>query len=139
MQSIPVDLEQLVFVAMGSPRAKVRNRQTGEVVMARGQRVTVVPIAALAADEAGGEEDDGAILRVQVLGEVEGIRRGMPVQVAGLVARPYDFKDERSGEHKFGITYWAQSITPIANGGNPSRVAEAAARSDGAPVDRGAA
>src|SRR5690349_13978797 len=98
--SIPVDVDQLVFVAMGTPRPKLRNRQTGEVAMARGQQISVVPVAALARDESN-DEDDGDILRVQVLGEPEGIKRGMPLQITGLVARPYDFKDERN-EQRFG-------------------------------------
>jgi hypothetical protein len=112
MKSIPVDVDQLVFIAMGDPRPKLRNRQTGEVATDKQGRPTyVVPVAALRADDE--EEGDGSLIKIQVSGEPVGIRRGLPIQVESLMARSWEIRDEKTGEPRFGISYWARSLAPV--------------------------
>jgi hypothetical protein len=57
-------------------------------------------------------EDQGEVLAVKVAGEPVGIRPGMAVEVAGLVAQPWAL-GERSG-----VSYRATAIRPTdAKGG----------------------
>ena len=110
MQSIPVDVSRMVFLAVEAPRPKLRDRRTGQVATDRdGHPVTAIRCACVPADEAS--EDDAALEVIQTIAQVPAIKRGTPVQVNGLTARPYAFKDER-GEFKSGMTFWADSITP---------------------------
>ena len=111
MQSIPVDVARMVFLAMESPRPKVKDRRTGEVAVDRdGRPVTVVRCACVPADEAS--DEDAALEVIQTVAEVPPLRRGSQVTITGLVARPWSFRDER-GEVKAGVTYWADSIVPV--------------------------
>jgi hypothetical protein len=52
-------------------------------------------------------QDQGEVLPIKVAGEPAGITAGLPVQIAGLVAQPWEL-GERSG-----ISYRAASIRPV--------------------------
>jgi hypothetical protein len=57
--------------------------------------------------------DQGEVLAVKVAGEPAGIRPGGAVEVAGLVAQPWELGD------RFGVSYRAAAIRPaeVAKGG----------------------
>src|SRR5262249_37437348 len=92
-------------------RPKIRDRKTGQVATdPQGRPVTVVRCALLGADESS--EEDGSLELVHTVAEVGAIKRGTPVVLSGLVARPYAFKDA-SGEQRAGVTFGAASIGPV--------------------------
>jgi hypothetical protein len=114
MQNIPVDVTQLVCLAMGPARPKIKNRQTGEVATdQQGRPITQLRVACVPVDETS--DDDGDMDVIQTTAEVPPMRRGTQLVVTGLVARPYAFRDQ-SGEQRAGVTFWAQSIAPMTNG-----------------------
>lgn len=114
MQNIPVDVTQLVFLAMGPARPKLKDRRTGEVATdQQGRAITVVRVACVPIDETS--DDDGDMDLIQTTAEVRPMRRGTQLAVTGLVARPYAFRDQ-AGEQRAGVTFWAQSIAPATAG-----------------------
>ncbi len=116
MQSIPVDVAKIVFLAMSAPRPTLKDRRTGEVATDReGRTVTALRCACVPRDESS--EDIPEMELIQTVAEVPPIRRGTQVQVTGLVARPYAFKDN-SGAQRAGVTFWADAIGPV---GAPSK------------------
>lgn len=115
MQSIPVDVSKLVFLALEPPRPKLRDRRTGEQATDRdGRPVTALRCACVPADESSDDIPDIEV--IQTISEVPTLRRGAPVQLVGLVARPYAFKDD-SGTQRAGVTFWADAIAPLSASG----------------------
>jgi hypothetical protein len=111
MQMIPVDVSQFIFIAMEGPKPKLRNRKTGEQSLDRdGRPVNVVRCACVPADESS--EAVPEIEAIHTIADTPSLRRGAPVQVRGLVARPWSFQDD-SGKERSGVTFWAEEITPV--------------------------
>jgi len=57
--------------------------------------------------------DQGEVLAIKMAGEPAGIRPGMAVEIAGLVAQPWELGD------RSGVSYRAAAIRPVeaAKGG----------------------
>ena len=111
MQSIPVDISKIMFLALGTPKPKIKNRQTGEQSMDRdGRPVTAVRCACVPTEES--DADVAEIEEIRTVSEVPPLRRGAPVQLIGLVAKPWSFRDD-NGKERFGVTFWAEQITPL--------------------------
>jgi hypothetical protein len=102
---LPVDPSAMVLVAMAVPEPVVDFTTRQPKADANGQPLFTVQVAAM-------YEDQGEVLAVKVAGEPAGIRPGMAVEVAGLVAQPWAL-GERSG-----VSYRATAIHPAdAKGG----------------------
>ena len=111
MQIIPVDASKIIFIAMEGPKPKLKNRKTGEHSLDReGRPVHVVRCACVPADESS--EAVPEIEAIHTIADIPTLRRGAPVQVNGLVARPWAFQDD-SGQQRSGVTFWAEQITPV--------------------------
>jgi hypothetical protein len=111
MQTIPVDVSKIIFIAMEGPKPKLRNRKTGEQSVDRdGRPVHVIRCACVPADESSDAVPE--IEAIHTIADVPSLRRGAPVQVSGLVARPWAFQDD-SGKERSGVTFWAEQITQV--------------------------
>jgi hypothetical protein len=106
----------MVLVAMAAPEPVVDFTTRQPKADANGQPLFTVQVAAMYADQ-------GEVLAVKVAGEPAGITAGMAVEVAGLVAQPWELGD------RSGISYRAASIRPAdgAKGGERTTRTPAAA------------
>jgi hypothetical protein len=96
---LPVDTSAMVLVAMAAPEPVVDFTTRQPKADANGQPLYTVQVAAMYADQ-------GEVLAVKVAGEPAGIRPGMAVEIAGLVAQPWELGD------RFGVSYRAAAIRP---------------------------
>jgi hypothetical protein len=94
---LPVDTTAMTLVAMAPPEPVVDFTTRQPKADPDGQPLYTVQVAAM-------YEDQGEVLAVKVAGHPEGIRPGMAVEVAGLVAQPWAL-GERSG-----VSYRAAAI-----------------------------
>ncbi|MFE6386486.1 SCO3933 family regulatory protein [Nocardiopsis dassonvillei] len=103
MRNIPVDTSQMVFIAAGSPRPKVKDRQTGEIKYnADGSPVWQLKVLAQV------EDNDAETLLVSFPAtQAITARLGTPLTVQGLTAIPW----ETNGRH--GVAFSASSIAPL--------------------------
>jgi hypothetical protein len=107
MRTIRVDTSETTFVCVASPRARVADRETGEVKTNRdGVTLFQVGVCAMSGD---GDQEDAATINVTVAGAPKGIRRGMPVTVTRLEAVPWEQGD------RHGIAFRAAAITPAGS------------------------
>lgn len=108
------------------PTPRVRDRETGEVRKDRDGRTQFsVGVCVI-------QERDSDVIAVTVAGEPAGLLRGMLVAVRGLVATPWEQRDERSGQLRHGVAFRAESITPADGAGSSGgRTASAPARAAG--------
>ena len=120
MQRIPVDLSGCLTICSELPSPRVRDRESGEVRKDRDGRTQFsVGVCVI-------QERDSDVVSVTVAGEPAGLVRGGPVLVRGLVAIPWEQRDDRSGQLRHGVAFRAESIT--AAEGVPAGRGEAAAR-----------
>ncbi len=112
---LPVDTSAMTLVAMAAPEPVVDFATRQPKADANGLPLYTVQVAAMF-------QDQGEVLAVKVAGEPAGITAGMAVQLAGLVAQPWEL-GERSG-----IAYRAASIRPVdgARGGERAAASRAA-------------
>jgi hypothetical protein len=112
---LPVDTSAMVLVAMATPEPVVDFTTRQPKADPDGQPLYTVQVAAM-------YDDQGEVLAVKVAGQPAGIRPGMAVEVAGLVAQPWAL-GERSG-----VSYRAAAIRPAdgAKGGERAATARAA-------------
>jgi hypothetical protein len=103
---LPVDTSAMVLVAMATPEPVVNFTTRQPKAEPDGQPLYTVQVAAMF-------DDQGEVLAIKVAGHPEGIRPGMAVDVAGLVAQPWALGD------RSGISYRAAAIRPAeaAKGG----------------------
>jgi len=96
---LPVDTSVMTLVAMAAPEPVVDFATRAPKADAAGLPLYTVQVAAMFGDQ-------GEVLAVKVAGEPAGITAGAPVQLAGLVAQPWELGD------RSGISYRAASIRP---------------------------
>jgi hypothetical protein len=103
---LPVDTSAMTLVAMAAPEQVVDFTTRQPKADPNGQPLYTVQVAAMYGDQ-------GEVLAVKVAGEPAGIRPGGAVEVAGLVAQPWELGD------RFGVSYRAAAIRPaeVAKGG----------------------
>jgi hypothetical protein len=106
----------MTLVAMAAPEPVVDFATRAPKADANGLPLYTVQVAAMF-------QDQGEVLAVKVAGEPAGITAGMAVQLAGLVAQPWELGD------RSGIAYRAASIRPAdgAKGGERAATTRAAA------------
>ncbi len=101
---LPVNTAAMVFIAMSRPEPVMdfttRQPRTDQA----GAPLYTVQVAAMF-------EDQGEILAVKVAGQPAGIGQGVRVELAGLVAAPWEMGD------RSGIAYRAASIRPASDKG----------------------
>jgi hypothetical protein len=100
---LPVDTSAMVLVAMAVPEPVVDFTTRQPKADANGQPLYTVQVAAMYGDQ-------GEVLAVKVAGEPGGIRPGMAVEVAGLMAQPWELGD------RSGVSYRAAIIRPAEGG-----------------------
>ncbi len=110
---LPVQTAAMVFIAMSRPEPVVDFTTRQPKTDQAGQPVFTVQVAAMF-------EDQGEILAVKVAGQPAGVDQGVRVELAGLVATPWEM-GERSG-----VAYRAAAIRPVSDRGG-ERAARAAA------------
>lgn len=103
------------------PTPRVRDRESGEVRKDRDGRTQFsVGVCVI-------QERDSDVVSVTVAGEPAGLVRGAPVAVRGLVAIPWEQRDDRSGQLRHGVAFRAESIGPAEGGpGSAAPVGSAA-------------
>ncbi|WP_160050212.1 hypothetical protein [Nocardiopsis sp. FR4] len=103
MRSIPVDTSRMVFIAAGSPRPKVKDRQTGEIKYnADGSPMWQLQVLAQV------EDNDAETLLISFpAAHAITARLGTPLNVQDLTAIPW----ETNGRH--GVAFAAASIAPM--------------------------
>jgi hypothetical protein len=103
---IPVDLSNLSFIAGSDPSGVLDMERRPRVDKATGELLFGLDLVVL------GGEDGAEVWPVRVVGEPKGIRTGVALRVAGLVAAPWEIE----GRH--GISFRAKLIeaakTPAA-------------------------
>jgi hypothetical protein len=108
MQRIPVDLSRCLVLCTEVPVPKVRDgrQQTDQ---RSGAGMFTVGVCVI-------QERSSDVVTVAVAGEPTGLVPGRPVQVAGLVAIPWEQSD--GGRSRHGIAFRAESVTavPVAGG-----------------------
>lgn len=104
MKFIPVKDSGLEFTAAGAPTPRIKDRDTGELRKDSEGR-TLYQVTVLAGQSGG----DGELIKITVAGKPEGIRRGVPITVTGLIAIPW--AQLRNGVLYSGVAYRAESIT----------------------------
>jgi hypothetical protein len=97
---LPVDTSAITLVAMAPPEPVVDFATRAPKADASGLPLYTVQVAAMF-------QDQGEVLAVKVAGEPAGITAGLPVQISGLVAQPWELGD------RSGISYRATSIRPV--------------------------
>jgi hypothetical protein len=85
----PVDTRAMTLVAMATPEPVVDFATGKPKADAAGQPLYTVQVAAMF-------EGQGEVLAVKVAGQPAGITPGLPVQVEGLIAQPWELEG-RSG------------------------------------------
>ena len=83
---LPVDTSAMTLVAMAAPEPVVDFTTRQPKADPNGQPLYTVQVAAVYGDQ-------GEVLAVKVAGEPAGIRPGGAVEVAGLVAQPWELGD----------------------------------------------
>ncbi|GAB2527191.1 SCO3933 family regulatory protein [Nocardiopsis aegyptia] len=103
MRNIPVDTAQMTFIAAGSPRPKVKDRQTGEIKYnADGSPMWQLKVLAQV------EDNDAETLLVSFpAAHAITARLGTPLTVQGLTAIPW----ETNGRH--GVAFAAATVAPL--------------------------
>jgi hypothetical protein len=103
---LPVDTSAMVLVAMAAPEPVVDFTTRQPKADGNGQPLFTVQVAAMYGDQ-------GEVLAIKMAGEPAGIRPGMAVEIAGLVAQPWELGD------RSGVSYRAAAIRPVeaAKGG----------------------
>src|SRR5215218_4690683 len=103
---LPVDTSAMVLVAMAAPEPVVDFTTRQPKADPNGQPLYTVQVAAMYADQ-------GEVLAVKVAGPPSGISPGQAVEIAGLVAQPWELGD------RSGVSYRAASVRPAdgAKGG----------------------
>jgi hypothetical protein len=99
---LPVDVAAMTFIAMSRPEPVVDFTTRQPKTDQAGQPVFTVQVAAMF-------EEQGEILPVKVAGQPVGIEQGMRVELAGLVATPWEMGD------RSGVAYRAASIRPASD------------------------
>jgi hypothetical protein len=112
---LPVDTSAMTLVAMAPPEPVVDFATRAPKADGNGQPLYTVQVAAMF-------QDQGEVLAVKVAGEPAGITAGLPVQITGLVAQPWELGD------RSGISYRAASIRPAdgVKGGERAATSRAA-------------
>ena len=112
---LPVDTSAMTLVAMAGPEPVVDFTTRQPRADHDGQPLYTVQVAAMYADQ-------GEVLAVKVAGQPTGIVPGMAVEVAGLVAQPWELGD------RSGVSYRAASIRPAdgVKGGERAATARSA-------------
>jgi hypothetical protein len=114
LQRIPVDLSGCLAICSELPTPRVRDRESGEVRKDRDGRTQFsVGVCVI-------QERDSDVVSVTVAGEPAGLVRGAPVIVRGLVAIPWEQRDDRSGQLRHGVAFRAESIVPADGSGAPA-------------------
>lgn len=103
MRNIPVDTSQMVFMAAGSPRPKLKDRQTGEIKY----NVDGVPMWQLKVLAQVEDNDAETVLLSFPATHAITARLGTPLTVEGLKAIPW----ETNGRH--GVAFSASSVGPL--------------------------
>lgn len=103
---LPVDTSAMTLVAMAAPEPVVDFTTRQPKADPNGQPLYTVQVAAMYADQ-------GEVLAVKVAGPPSGISPGQAVEIAGLVAQPWELGD------RSGVSYRAASVRPAdgAKGG----------------------
>lgn len=103
MRSIPVDTSRMVFMAAGSPRPKIKDRQTGEIKFnADGMQLWQIKVLAQV------DDNDGEPLLVTFPASHAPVARlGTLLRVEGLTAIPW----ETNGRH--GVAFSASGLAPV--------------------------
>ena len=103
MRNIPVDTSRMAFMAAGSPRPKLKDRQTGEIKYnADGSPIWQLKVPAQV------EDHDGEPLLISFPSpNAITARLGTPLTVQGLTAIPW----EHNGRH--GVAFTASSVAPL--------------------------
>ncbi|WP_031476689.1 SCO3933 family regulatory protein [Streptomyces bicolor] len=113
MRQIPVDTSAMTVMLIQTPEKKVKNRETGEVATDRqsGQVLYNVNVAVVM---------DGRPDAVTIVVAEDGIQpdlvAGMPVELPGLVARPWE-NDFGHGISYRAIAVAAKQLTPAGSNG----------------------
>lgn len=95
------------------PTPRVRDRESGEVRKDRDGRTQFsVGVCVI-------QERDSDVVSVTVAGEPAGLVRGAAVVVRGLVAIPWEQRDDRSGQLRHGVAFRAELIAPADGPGGP--------------------
>ncbi len=110
---LPVHTAAMTFIAMSRPEPVVDFTTRQPKTDQAGQPVYTVQVAAMF-------EDQGEVLAVKVAGEPAGVDQGVRVELAGLVATPWEMGD------RSGVAYRAAAIRPASDRGG-ERAARAAA------------
>lgn len=100
MRTIPVDTSRMAFIAAGPVRPRLVNRETGELkTNAQGIQMWQLRVLAQVDDQ------DGEALLVSFPAQTPPtVRLGMPLQIRGLTAIPWEF------DGRYGIAFSAQSV-----------------------------
>jgi hypothetical protein len=106
----------MTLVAMAPPEPVVDFATRAPKADANGLPLYTVQVAAMF-------QDQGEVLAVKVAGEPAGISAGLPVQVSGLVAQPWELGD------RSGVSYRAASIRPVDGAKGGERAARTPAAS----------
>jgi hypothetical protein len=111
---LPVDTAAMTLVAMAAPEPVVDYATGKPKTDQGGEPLYLVQVAAMFADQ-------GEVLAVKVTGEPSGITPWTPVEIAGLVASPWELGD------RSGIAYRAAAIRPVGLRGGERAVTTKAA------------
>ncbi|MCX5525080.1 hypothetical protein OG342_19840 [Streptomyces bobili] len=105
MRVIPVDVSAATLLVTKLPEVKVKDRQTGEIVVdaVTNQRLMVLELVLIAQ---GGSDMIKVTIPEQGIGE--GLVMGAPVIMSGLIARPWE--SEFGGRMRHGIAYRADAV-----------------------------
>jgi hypothetical protein len=113
MRQIPVDTSAMTVMLIQVPEKKVKNRETGEVAVDKqsGKVLYNVNVAVIV---------DGRPDAVTIVVAEDGIQTdlmpGMPVELPGLVARPWE-NDFGHGISYRAIAVAAKQLTPAGSNG----------------------
>ena len=112
---LPVDTSAMTLVAMAPPEPVVDFATGQPKADQAGRPLYTVQVAAMF-------DGQGEVLAVKVAGQPAGISAGLPVQVEGLVAQPWEL------EGRSGIAWRASAIRPAdaVKGGERAAPARAA-------------
>jgi hypothetical protein len=98
---LPIDTAQMTFHTASDPRP-VLDFETKD------QRTDKDGIPLFSVRVFASGEDIGQVLEVKTAGEPNGVRRNMPVRLAGLTVQPWQLKNGKSG-----IAFRAARIEPV--------------------------
>jgi hypothetical protein len=116
---LPVDTSAMTLVAMAAPEPVVDFTTRQPKADPNGQPLYTIQVAAMFADQ-------GEVLAVKVAGQPAGITPGMAVEIAELVAQPWELGD------RSGVSYRAAAVRPgdgVKGGERTTRTPTAASSS----------